>query len=59
MGEQRDKPDPIITMAGEAVGYLGADQGAAKVSASLGEAGVKRKNTLFFIPIFLAFYADT
>jgi hypothetical protein len=59
MGEQHDKTDPIITRVGKVLGFAGADEAVAKVSGALGRAGVTRGDVLVFIPIFLAFYADT
>ncbi|PSN94203.1 hypothetical protein B9Q06_09945 [Candidatus Marsarchaeota G2 archaeon ECH_B_2] len=36
LGEQHDKPDPIITRVGKVLGFAGADEAVAKVSGALG-----------------------
>lgn len=59
MSSQPNEPDPILARVGQALGFTGSGEAAAKVGEALDRAGVSQKDVLLFIPIFLAFYADT
>jgi|SRR5579875_116529 len=57
-GEHREL-DPILARVVEALSFVGAGDAAGRVSAALDQAGISHGDMLLFIPIFLAFYADT